>query len=330
MKITVLGPGAWGTAIAKLYALNGNDVVMYGNEERFLSINDTHINDVFYPDVVLPSNISVTTDLGNALQNADTIVFAVPSKVYRTVARQVNGLLDHKVHIVSTGKGFDPSTLDRLSSVLRNEISPSNRYDIVSLIGPSYANEVIRDKITLITAVSLDINEAKYIQDTLSNPRFRIYTNTDEIGAECSAALKNVIAIAAGTSAGLGEGDNAKAAIVTRGIAEIERFAVAMGGKKETFLGLSGIGDLMLTCNSMQSRNYSLGYEIGRLNDGEAALKKNTKTVEGVGTSQNVLHLAERLGIEMPITQAVKEVLFDKAKPSVKVGELMTRALKSE
>ena len=330
MKIAMIGPGSWGTAIGRLYALRGNEVVFYSNDEKFLSMNKTHINEYFHPNVVLPSSMSVTLDMDEALKDADTIVFSVPSLAYRKVARQVDSSLDHKVHIVSTAKGFDPTDFSTMSSVLRSEISPSKRYELVSLIGPSYASEVIRDKITCISSVSPDIDEARYVQDTLSNPRFRIYTNTDEIGAEGSAALKNVIAIAAGILEGLGEGDNAKAAIVTRGIAEIQRFAIAMGGRQETFLGLSGIGDLMLTCNSMQSRNYSLGYRIGKTDDAREVLENNTKTVEGVETSRNVLHIAERLGIEMPITQSVKEVLFDNAKPSLKTNELMTRTPKSE
>ncbi len=330
MKVAIIGPGAWGTAIGRLYANNSNSVVCYANEERFLTINTKHVNEVFHPDIVLPESMSCTLDLREALKGADTVVFSVPSKAYRSVARQVNECLDHKVHIVSTAKGFDSETFVTMSSVLREEISPDKRYGIVSLIGPSYANEVIRDKITCISSVCTDLEEAKYIQRTLSNDRFRIYTNTDETGAECSAALKNVIAIAAGILEGLGEGDNAKAAIVTRGIVEIERFAMAMGGKPETFLGLSGIGDLMLTCNSMQSRNYSLGYQIGKLDNAEEALKNNSKTVEGVITSRNVLHLSEKLGIEMPITESVKAVLFDSAVPSEKTHQLMTRALKSE
>lgn len=330
MRVSVLGAGAWGTAIGRLFALGGNDVVFFGLEESGESINTRHVNETFFPDVVLPENVSYTTSLEKALGNAEAIVFAVPSKAYRQVARQVESLLKSKVHVLSLAKGFDPDTRERLSSVLREEISPTHRHEIVSLLGPSYAEEVIHDLWTCLCACSKDVLEANLFQELLSCPSFRVYTNTDEVGSEVSAALKNVIAIASGILEGLGGGDNARAALVTRGNAEIMRLGMALGARVETFLGLSGIGDLMLTCNSMKSRNFSLGYQIGKENDAKKVLMENTKTVEGVYTSKYVTEMAEKMGVDMPIVRAVYEVLFLGHKPSDKVGELMRRELKSE
>lgn len=330
MKVTVLGAGAWGTAVGRLFALNGNPVVYYGLEKEQESINERHVNAVFFPDVVLPENVSYTRDLEKALEGSEAIVFAVPSKAYRSVARNVAGLLKGKVHVLSLAKGFDPETLERLSCVLREEIPEEKRYAIVSLLGPSYAEEVIHDQWTCLCAISRDILEATLFQKALSNLTFRVYTNTDEVGSEVAAALKNVIAIAAGIVSGLGGGDNSRAALVTRGNAEIMRLGMALGARIETFLGLSGIGDLMLTCNSMKSRNFSLGYAIGKADEAKSVLAQNSKTVEGVYTSKYVTEMAERMGVEMPITRAVYRVLFENDRPSEKVGELMLRELKSE
>lgn len=330
-KVTVLGAGAWGTAVGRLFALSGADVVFYGLEKENESINERHVNYFFFPDVVLPINCTYTTDFEKALDGTECLVFAVPSKAYRSVSHLVSKSLgDRKVHILSLAKGFDPTTLKRLSLVLREEIPEKNRYEIVSLLGPSYAEEVIHDQWTCISAISPDPEEGLLFQKVLSTPSFRVYTSCDEVGSEVAAALKNVIAIAAGILAGLGGGENAKAALVTRGNAEIMRLGLSLGAKVETFLGLSGIGDLMLTCNSMKSRNFSLGYEIGKQNDAKKVLEKNSKTVEGVYTSKYVTQLCGKMHVDMPVTKAVYEVLFEGHKPSEKVDELMQRELKSE
>jgi glycerol-3-phosphate dehydrogenase (NAD(P)+) len=330
MKIAVLGSGAWGTALAKLLADKGNEVLLFGQDARCESINTKHINEVFYPDVLLPENLTFTTDLGKAIAGKELLLFSVPSAAYREVAKKVSALVSQKVHIVSTAKGFDPSSFERLSAVLREEIPEALRYPIVTLIGPSYATEVIHGKLTCVTAISQSEEEARFIQKTFSGPLFRVYTNTDEVGAECSSALKNVIAIAAGIVAGLGQGENAKAALVTRGIAEMIRFGEASGGKKETYFGLTGIGDLMLTCNSMQSRNFSLGFAIGQADDAKSVLASNTKTVEGINTSKFAYELSRQYGIEMPITEAVYRILFENVSPSKTVKTLMQRSLKKE
>ncbi len=331
MRVAVLGAGAWGTAVGRLFALGGNEVLFYGLEKEAESINTEHVNKAFFPDVRLPDNVSYTRNLDVALKDCEALVFAIPSKAYRSVASLVaERLAGRKVHVLSLAKGFDPETHERLSLVLREVLPEDRRYEIVSLLGPSYAEEVIHDQWTCLSAISKDIKEARLFQKMLSSPSFRVYTNTDEVGSEIAAALKNVIAIAAGIIEGLGGGINARAALVTRGNAEILRFGIRNGARPETFLGLSGIGDLMLTCNSMKSRNFSIGYEIGKANDARKVLESNSKTVEGVYTSKYVTEMACAMQVEMPICKAVYEVLFRGESPARKVDELMLRELKSE
>ena len=330
MKAVVLGAGAWGTALSHVLSRKVEEVVLYDLDKTYLSLNREHRNPRSYPDVLLSKRISFTDNLDKALDEAEIVVFAIPSKAYRFLARELNAKLKQKVHILSLAKGFDSETHERLSVVLRKEIQEEKRYPIVSLLGPSYAEEVIHDHLTCLSAISLDEEEAKRFQMLLSGENFRVYTNTDEVGSEIAAALKNVLAIASGILAGLGEGENARAALITRGNAEIMRFGMAHGAKMETFLGLSGIGDLMLTCNSMKSRNFSLGYEIGREDDASRILAENTKTVEGVFTSKYVTEIASKEGIELPIARAVFEVLFQGKHPSEQLSSLMQRELKSE
>lgn len=330
MKVTILGSGSWGTAIATLFAKKGHDVLLLGRERSLNSINTTHRNLSCFPQVVLDERIKYTDCIDEESLDCDILVFSVPSKAYASMSLKVAPYLNRKTHIVSTAKGFDPESQKRLSEVLRENIQEAYRYPIVSLIGPSYANEVVIGQLTCLCAVSQDIREAAYIQEILSSNTFRVYTNDDEVGCECAAALKNVVAIASGILLGLGQGENAKAALVTRGIKEIQRFALYFGAKEETFLGLTGIGDLLLTCNSMQSRNFSLGYAIGKKNDSLSVLQDNTKTTEGVYTSLYAYKISQKYGIDMPIVEGVKTILFEGKKPSEILDELMTRQLKQE
>lgn len=329
MRIAVLGSGSWGTALARHFALKGLDVTLWGRDPSLEEYNKTHINRKYFPDVVLPFNLRFESSLEKALKDADLVLFSVPSKAYRNLAKEVSKYLTKKVHLLSSAKGFEENTLFRLSEVLREEIPSEKRYEIVSLLGPSYASEVIRDQLTAILAVSLDESEAVYIRSLISSNTLRVYSGNDEIGSECAAALKNVIAIGAGILVGLGQGQNAKAALVTRGIAESMRFGLAMGGKAETYLGLSGIGDLMLTCNSEKSRNFSLGYEIGKRDDA-SVLKEYNKTAEGVMSSLYISQLGEKLGVELPITDAIRAILFEGVKPLSAIEKLMERELKDE
>lgn len=329
MKIGVIGSGAWATALAHVFATNGHQVILYSRDSSSFD-NEKHINIKYFPNIVLNPLIEFSTSLEYCLKDAKMILFCLPSTCYRDYAKRINSYLNHPVMILSAAKGFDPVSLEPLSYVLKEELNPKYVRGIVSLIGPSFASEVIMNKVTTISAVSASFACSKEVQDCFSNQFFRIYTNDDEIGSQCAAALKNVIAIAGGTLYGLGEGENAKAGLVTRGIKEMIRFGVSMGGKEATFTGLTGVGDLLLTCSSMQSRNYSLGYEIGKADDAYSVLNHNKKTCEGVATCKYAYSLAMKKNIDMPIVQSVYRVLYLYERPSICLREVMLRKLKSE
>lgn len=328
MKIAIIGSGAWATALAHVMSKKGHDALLIGRDEN--SYDRIHnVNSRYFPNIVLNSRISFTTDLKEGIKYADGILFCVPSSCYREKAREVASYLDHDVFVLSASKGFDSLTYEPLLDVLREEILNHSK-GFVSLLGPSFANEVIKDKVTTICAVSREKEVSSFIQKEISSSTFRIYTNEDEIGCQVGSSLKNVIAIAGGAIYGLGEGENAKAGLVTRGLSEVIRLGVALGGKAETFFGLTGIGDLLLTCSSLQSRNYSLGYEIGKADDAISVLKKNKSTVEGVSTCKYAFELSKKYSIDMPIVQSVYKVLFLGEKPSRCLKETMSRQLKSE
>lgn len=332
MKCCILGSGTWGTALAQVLADNGNDVIIYGiSKDEIDDIALRHKNSRYFgEDVLLPVQIRATQNIEEALDGARVIVLAVPTFAVRSLLNQIRPFLKNEPYLVSVAKGFDPDTLMRMSEVIRDVIPENMRQEVVSLIGPGHAEEVILRMLTCITATSVDEEAGKFIQSLFANPYFRVYAQTDEIGAEYGVAVKNAIAIASGISQGIGMGDNAKAALATRGLVEMMRFGVLCGGKQSTFIGLTGIGDLMVTCNSVHSRNYQAGYEIGKANSAEEFLRTNTKTVEGIRTAKIVYELAKEKGIEMPIITAVYDVIFRGRKPTEVVNELMTRELKKE
>ena len=332
MKCTIIGSGTWGTALGQVLLDNGNDVIIYGIDQK--EVEDIAINKrnskYFSNEVILPSNIKATTSLTEALCEVEVIVVAVPSIAYRGVLTEIKSILTKKVHIVSVAKGFDPVTLCRMSEVVREIIPASLREEVVSLLGPGHAEEVILRLLTCITSTCIDEKEAVFIQKLFANNYFRVYAQTDEIGAEYGAAIKNAIAIASGINQGLGLGDNATAALITRGLVEMIRLGTLCGGKKETFIGLTGIGDLLVTCNSKHSRNYQAGLQIGKDNSAELFLKNNTKTVEGIRTAKILYELSKEKNIEMPIVESVYKVLFENEKPSDAITKLMARELKKE
>lgn len=332
MKCCVIGSGTWGSALAQVLCDNQNDVIIYGIDEN--EINDISINHknekYFGKDVILPNSLKATLDLSFALDGAEVIVLAVPTFAIRSTLTQIKPLLKNKPYLVSVAKGFDPGSLMRMSEVIRDVIPDSLRQEVVSLIGPGHAEEVILRMLTLITATSKDKEAAKVIQHLFATPYFRVYIQTDEVGAELGVAIKNAIAIASGISQGVGLGDNAKAALVTRGLVEMIRFGEVYGGNASTFIGLTGIGDLMVTCNSVHSRNYQAGLEIGRQGSAKAFLQNNKKTVEGIRTTQIIYELAKEKNIDMPIIEAVYQVLYQDANPNEVIYGLMTRTLKSE
>lgn len=332
MKIAVLGNGAWGVALARVLIDNGNDVMLWGIEQVLTDdINNNHrLTRYFGNDVELPTGMKSTTDLKEALKGAETVLFTVPTFAMHDVAKEVNELLEDRVHIITGAKGFELQTHKRMSQVLRDSIDVSKRYDIVSLIGPSHAEEVVKGEVTLITATSLNLDEATFAQNLFSNKYFRVYTNDDEVGAEYASAIKNSIAIASGVMKGLKLGDNARAALITRGIAEIKRFGMKMGGRSETFSGLTGIGDLVVTCYSQYSRNFQAGYAIGLADSAKEFLRTNKTTVEGINTAKVITEMAKELDIDMPICQAVYEVINNNRRPSEMIDMLMNRKLKTE
>ncbi len=332
MRIAVLGTGTWGTALAQLLCDNGNKVIMYGIEESEVNdININHLNAKYFgPDVLLPADLIATMDINKAMENAEVIILAVPTFAIRSLLRLIKPLLKNKPYLVSVAKGFDEASHKRMSEVIREEIDESLRQEVVSLIGPGHAEEVILRLLTCVTSTSRDIKTAQKMQRLFSNDYFRVYTQTDEIGAEYGVALKNAIALASGMLSGIGLGDNARAALVTRGLAEMVRFGMHFGGEERTYLGLTGLGDLMVTCNSRHSRNFMAGEEIGKANSAAYFMSHNKKTVEGIKTVKVVHEIAKEQGIDMPIMEGVYKVLFENERPRDVLQETMKRSLKPE
>ena len=329
MRIRILGTGSWGSALAQVVADNGHDVMMWGIDASEVNdIENKHHNSKYF-EVEMNHDVHATQDI-NCVKDADVILIAVPVMALESVVEQIAPLLDHSVTFINVAKGFHPVTHERLSVVMERIIPSSMRKAIVSLIGPSHAEEVILRMLTSVNAVSDNEQQAQMIQELFSNSYFRVYRNTDVIGAEIGVALKNVMAIASGILEGVGQGDNARAALMTRGLAEMTRYGVAHGGKAETYLGLDGVGDLIVTCTSMHSRNFTAGLQIGKDGSAENFWKENKRTVEGVAACKVVYEQAKAEGIEMPIVNEVYAVLYEGKSPAEAISALMGRSLKSE
>ena len=329
MRIRILGTGSWGSALAQVVADNGHDVMMWGIDASEVNdIENNHHNSKYF-EVEMNHDVHATQDI-NCVKDADVILIAVPVMALESVVEQIAPLLDHSVTFINVAKGFHPVTHERLSVVMERIIPSSMRKAIVSLIGPSHAEEVILRMLTSVNAVSDNEQQAQMIQELFSNSYFRVYRNTDVIGAEIGVALKNVMAIASGILEGVGQGDNARAALMTRGLAEMTRYGVAHGGKAETYLGLDGVGDLIVTCTSMHSRNFTAGLQIGKDGSAENFWKENKRTVEGVAACKVVYEQAKAEGIEMPIVNEVYAVLYEGKSPAEAISALMGRSLKSE
>lgn len=330
-KIAVLGPGSWGTALSQVLAENGHEVTIWGNDPaQIYEIDHYHTNRHYLPDLKIPENIHATTDLTQALKNVDAILFVVPTKAIRAVAKKVAAVVENKPVIIHASKGLEQETHERISEILENEIPKEKRGSIVVLSGPSHAEEVAVHDLTTITAASEDEKAAEYVQHLFMNHYFRIYTNDDVIGVELGAALKNIIALGTGALAGLGYGDNAKAAIMTRGLAEISRLGEALGAKPLTFIGLSGVGDLIVTGTSKHSRNWRAGYQLGQGKSLEEVLDQMGMIVEGVATTKSAYELSRKLKVEMPITETIYHVLYDGANVKEATQALMVRDGKQE
>lgn len=321
-KIGVIGSGTWGTAIAALLKNNGHQVTLWSAiPEEIEEIGRTrrHKN---LPGVELPEGISYTADLEKAMEEKDLLIMAVPSVFVRSTAKRMAPYLKEGQLIVDVAKGIEEGTLKTMSQIIEEEL-PDARTAVLS--GPSHAEEVSRGLPTTCVAGAKRRADAEHVQSVFMSPVFRVYTSPDVLGIEVGAALKNVVALAAGIADGLGYGDNTKAALITRGMAEIARLGMAMGGKYQTFAGLSGIGDLIVTCASMHSRNRRAGILIGKGATMEEAMKEVQMVVEGVYSAKAGLELSKKYGVPMPIVEQVNEVLFDGKPAKDAVQELMLR-----
>jgi len=329
VKIAILGDGGWGTALAILLNSKGFDVSLWSVfKEDIEDIKKSGENKKFLPGFKIPKPIQLTEDMPFACHGAEIIVFAIPSRFLRDViVKNKTTLIAQRAGFVSVVKGIEGKTLKRMSEIIREIIGDA---EIAVLSGPSIAPEVSRGVPTAVVVASKDDVFARKISDIFRTERFRVYTNKDVAGVELGGALKNVIAIASGISDGLGFGANTKAAILTRGLAEMTRLGMAMGGSRDTFQGLSGLGDMITTCVSSEGRNHKFGVEIGKGIKPGLLLNKSVAEIEGAWTSRAAVELGKKYNIELPITQQVYAVLFENKSPLVAVNELMTREPKSE
>lgn len=330
-KIAVLGAGSWGTALSMVLADNGWDVRLWSHRaEAADAINKTHENARYLPGVRLPESIRSTAKIEETLADVDHIVLVVPAKAVREVLRLVRGHLCRPAVIVHGIKGIEPDTFMRISEIIEEELPRDLIRSVSVLSGPSHAEEVSLRHPTTVSVASKEKQAAKYVQNMFFNHYFRVYTNDDVVGVEIGGALKNIIALGAGLSDGLGYGDNAKAALITRGLAEISRLGVQAGAHPLTFIGLAGMGDLIVTCTSVHSRNWKAGHMLGKGCPLERVLDEMGMTVEGVRTTKAAYVLARREHIEMPITTAIYQILFEHKDPKTAVDDLMDRDRKDE
>jgi len=329
-KVAVLGAGSWGTALSIVLADNGCDVRLWSyRQEQVAEINETHTNKQ-YLHTELPSNITAYFDLKEAVSDVDFILFVVPTKAIRMVSKQVNEFLSHKPFIVHAAKGIEVDSLKRVSQIISEELTSYSYEEIVVLSGPSHAEEVAERHPTTVTVASETEYNAKQTQDLFNNMFFRVYTSTDVIGTELGGALKNIIALGAGISDGLGYGDNAKAALITRGLAEISRLGATLGANPLSFLGLSGVGDLIVTCTSQHSRNWRAGNMLGKGWKLQDILDEMGMVVEGARTVRAAYKVAQDHHVDMPITFGIYKLLYDNGDAKEVAKELMGRSKREE
>lgn len=329
-KIAVLGNGSWGSVLGSMLADNGNDVVLYGNIDSVnQEINEHHTNTHYMKNWKLNPNVPATGDLEKALDGAEIVLFVLPTKAVRIVAKNVRKILDKTGAtplLVTATKGIEPGSKKLISDILTEEVYPNDSEKIVAISGPSHAENVAQKDLTAIACASTSEENAKRVQKIFSNNYVRFYTNDDLVGVEVGGAVKNVIAIAAGILVGKGYGDDAKAALMTRGLAEITRLGVKyFGAKPMTFSGLSGIGDLIVTCTSNHSRNHNAGYLIGKGRTMKEAMDEVKQVVEGVYSAKAAYGLAKKYNVSMPIVEQVNKVLFDNVPATEAIKTLLSR-----
>jgi glycerol-3-phosphate dehydrogenase (NAD(P)+) len=328
-RVAVIGGGAWGTALADLLARKGESVTLWAREPDVVEgVNREHLNHLFLPDAPLAPGLRAELDLGAAVRGAEVVVSSAPSFAVRETMARAAPALARGVPVVSVSKGLEPERLTRLSCVLGEVLAPGTPVAVLS--GPSFALEVYRRQPTAVVAAARDHADAQRVQQVFATTYFRVYTATDVLGVELGGALKNVIALGAGMLEGLGLGHNARAALLTRGLAEITRLGVALGADPITFAGLAGMGDLVLTATATLSRNYAVGVELGKGKSLEQTLAGRASVAEGVTTARSAVALGERHGVELPIAREVAAVLFQGKAPRQAVADLMERELKAE
>ena len=328
-RIAIIGAGSWGTALAVVAARAGHNVSLWArNSEIVRSINERRVNSHYLTSTSVPEGVTGTDDIEGALRGASTVILAVPSHGARELLTAMSSLLDEAAIIVSVSKGIEIETGKRISEIAKEVLA--NPHSFVCLSGPSFAKEVVKGHPTAIVAASKDSAAARTVQNDLSFENLRIYTNTDVVGTELGGSVKNVMAIAAGMASGLGFGSNSVAALITRGLAEITRLARREGAQMETLMGLAGLGDLVLTCTGSLSRNRFVGEELGKGRTLEEIVAELSEVAEGINTARAVKKLADRAGLEMPITNEVNAVLYDGKPAKDAVAELMSRPLREE
>jgi len=331
MRIAVLGAGSWGTTLAILLANNSHQVSLWSYREKYThDILTTRQNPSFLPGVHIPESIEATSNVHAAVDDREMIAAAVPSQFLRGVMSELKHLPFDDVIVVNVAKGIEVGTLMTMSEMLRDALPGLSRRNIATLSGPSHAEEVSQKIATTVVAASTDLVTSRLVQSTFMTPYFRVYESTDIVGVELGGALKNVIAIAAGVIDGAKLGDNTKAALMTRGIVEITRLGVALGAKERTFFGLSGIGDLMVTCMSRHSRNRYVGVEVGKGRKLDDILAEMVMVAEGVATTRSANELARKMGVEVPIMAEVYNMLFEGKDPHDACYDLMTRDPRGE
>ncbi|ALX47969.1 NAD(P)H-dependent glycerol-3-phosphate dehydrogenase [Lentibacillus amyloliquefaciens] len=329
-KVAVLGAGSWGTALSIVLADNGHDVRFWTHrKEQANEMNATNRNKK-YLDADIPKQITAYHELENAIDDVSAIIMVIPTKAIREVCNDLNKVLKHTPVIIHASKGIEPGSLKRISQVISEEMDNYDYEDITVLSGPSHAEEVGKRLPTTVTVSSVTSSNAEFAQDLFINESFRVYTSTDMIGIELGGALKNIIALGAGISDGLGYGDNAKSALITRGLAEITRLGASLGASPLTFLGLPGAGDLIVTCTSPHSRNWRAGNMLGKGYKLDEVLEQMGMVVEGVRTTKAAHQFANEQQIEMPITEGLYQILFNDEKPKDVVEQLMSRTKREE
>ncbi len=325
----VIGAGSWGTALAQLLAEKGGPVRLWVYEaDLYHSLCRDRVNSIFLPGLSLSSRIQYTQDFAEALEGANVVVMAVPSHVFRSVLRQAKGHLLPGAVLLSATKGLETDSCLTMEGVAREELGAQTPYAVLS--GPSFAREVAQKQPTAVTIASRQRDAARLLQRLFSVPYFRVYTSYDVTGVELGGALKNIFAIGAGILEGMGLGDNPKAAFITRGLAEMTRLGVRLGANPMTMSGLAGLGDLVLTCTSKQSRNFQVGFKLGQGQPLDQILGGMQMVAEGVKTSRAVHLLAQRLGVDMPLVEAMYRILYENFSPKEAIKKMMSRELKDE